>query len=146
MGRFFAPDFGDFEITRFTSKREVRFSVPIEQWPEFEQSLMYQSLTSADFIHGIEVIQYYSDNAIYCQEVRFSIPLERWSEFESLPTYQQLVDYVHSQQIPERPPRHHGGGLEWEIDGLFHHPIPLVHRESFWVKVRKWFRRMILHE
>ena len=96
MGRFFAPDFGDFEITAF-----------------------------------------YSDNEIYCREVRFAIPIEKWSEFETSPMYQRLVDYVHSLQIQERPPQHHGGGLEWEIDGSSLHSMIPVPRESFWAKVRR---------
>ena len=55
MGRFFAPDFGDFEITPFYSDneiycREVRFSVPIEKWSEFESSPMYRELV--EYIHS----------------------------------------------------------------------------------------------
>lgn len=139
MGRFFAPDFGDFEITRFSNSREVRFSVPVKQWGEFKTSSMYLGLKESDFIQSLELVEYYSDNEIYCREVRFLVPLERWSEFETLPMYQQLVDYVHSLQIPERPPQHHGGGLEWEIDGSSLHSTIPVPRESFWAKVRKRF-------
>ena len=99
VGRFFAPDFGDLEITAF-----------------------------------------FADNEIYCREVRFSIPIEKWSEFESSPMYRELTDYVHALEIPERLPRHHGGGLEWEIDGSSLHSRSPAPRESFWARARKWFR------
>lgn len=43
MGRFFAPDFGELEITPFYSDnepycQEVRFSIPYEHWPQFEKT------------------------------------------------------------------------------------------------------------
>lgn len=49
MGRFFAPDFGDLEITAFYSDneiycQEVRFSVPYAQWCEFEMSPEFQKI------------------------------------------------------------------------------------------------------
>ena len=143
MGRFFAPDFGDFEITGFThngsvTRREVRFSVPTDQWPEFEKSDLYRYLKG--LAPDLELIAFYSDNVTYCQEVRFSLPIETWSEFESSPMYQQLEDFVHRQEIPGKPPRHHGGGLEWEIDGSSLHSMCPAHRESFWAKVRRMFR------
>lgn len=49
MGRFFAPDFGEMEINTFYSDnvpycQEVRFSVPYDQWSEFEKSHEFQNL------------------------------------------------------------------------------------------------------
>mgnify|MGYP005758594175 CR=1 FL=1 len=49
MGRFFAPDFGELEITPFYSDneiycQEVRFSVPYDRWPEFERSPEFQRI------------------------------------------------------------------------------------------------------
>lgn len=49
MGRFFAPDFGELEITPFYSDnevycQEVRFSIPASEWSEFEKSPSFLEL------------------------------------------------------------------------------------------------------
>lgn len=49
MGRFFPPGYGEMEITPFYSDneiycREVRFSIPEDQWCEFENSDAFRIL------------------------------------------------------------------------------------------------------
>ena len=50
MGQFFPPERGDMEITDFYADnqpycREVRFSVPYDEWSEFEGSTFFQELS-----------------------------------------------------------------------------------------------------
>ena len=50
MGQFFPPERGDMEITEFYADnqpycREVRFSVPYDEWSEFEGSTFFQELS-----------------------------------------------------------------------------------------------------
>lgn len=50
MGQFFPPERGDMEITEFYADnqpycREVRFSVPYDEWSEFEKSTFFQELS-----------------------------------------------------------------------------------------------------
>ena len=49
MGRFFAPNFGELEITPFSADneiycQEVRFSVPASEWNEFLKSDLFREL------------------------------------------------------------------------------------------------------
>lgn len=49
MGRYFNPPVGELEITPFYSNNEIcweelRFSVPIEKWSEFQNSQLFHDL------------------------------------------------------------------------------------------------------
>ena len=49
MGRYFNPPVGELEITTFYSNNEIcweelRFSVPIEKWSEFQNSQLFHDL------------------------------------------------------------------------------------------------------
>ena len=51
MGRFFPPEYGEIEVTPFYSNnkiycREVRFSIPEDQWFEFENSDAFRILST----------------------------------------------------------------------------------------------------
>lgn len=92
----------------------------------------------------LEVTAFYSDNEIYCQEVRFAIPIEKWSEFETSPMYQQLKAFVHAQEIPDRQIQRHEAVCEPESEELLLRSMLLATRESFWVRVRRWFRDILL--
>ena len=145
VGDFFPPDYGDLEITLYsddlrTASRKLRFSVPETKWDDFKKSDVFKGLETADFVRDLTISAFYSDNAIYCREVSFYVNYEKWSELEKKSWYRQLVEFVKQQEIPGRPPRHHGGGLEWEIDGSFENPSFPGHRVSFWDKVRRLFR------
>ncbi len=64
MGRFFAPGFGYLEITPFYADneiycQEVRFSVPADQWSEFEMSQTYQQLV--DYVHSLQNLDIHTE-------------------------------------------------------------------------------------
>ncbi len=57
MGRFFAPKFGELEITPFYSDnaiycQEIRFSVPYDQWSEFQRSQTFRGI--AEYVDGLQ--------------------------------------------------------------------------------------------
>ena len=57
MGRFFAPNFGELEITPFSADnevycQEVRFSVPYDQWSEFQKSQTFQGIV--EYVDGLK--------------------------------------------------------------------------------------------
>ena len=64
MGRFFAPNFGELEITPFSADneiycQEVRFSVPISEWNKFLNSKLYRELEL--YMDGLKIQDMHTD-------------------------------------------------------------------------------------
>lgn len=57
MGRFFAPNFGELEVTPFSADneiycQEIRFSVPYDQWNEFQKSQTFLGIV--EYVDGLK--------------------------------------------------------------------------------------------
>ena len=90
----------DYYVNNPIRYREMLICIPANEWSEFEGLPLYQELKEnlaqvySTPQQGIEDINHYVNNTVYCRELSICIPAEKWNEFEASVLYQGITRYL----------------------------------------------------